>query len=319
MAERVLIEDEEVLLVLENYALGVQGATVATTSPGPGNLTVDNLLSDALDTAYRTETFKNGTTLLPGWSDGDVVRIRFALNASRDVDTVVLGHHNIRCPYRVLFYNADPAVAPPIYTGAWTDPIVRASFEDFNYYDFSWTLGPSTAKLDSLKAAFELNSIYVTDERVLNATWMDLEFLVTNFDTLALQADYAQLSLVMLAKRFQPRVNVAYGWGLGVEDTSTVRRTEAGAKHGRQRARLKTFACDFGNLRPRPQVFDVLMAHMEDDGRGQLGRIFAWPEPRQRRYFYRQSFIGTAEEMGDVQLSYFDMFTSSGWMFMETK
>ncbi len=67
--------------------------------------------------------------------------------------------------------------------------------------------------------------------------------------------DYFQIGYPIVARSFQPQVNLVYGWGLGTDDRFEVVRTEAGADTGRHCSIGKKFGFTLNYLE-RAEAFD---------------------------------------------------------------
>jgi hypothetical protein len=113
---------------------------------------------------------------------------------------------------------------------------------------------------------------------------------------------------------------------MGVEDLSLTHRTEGGSLRGRHRAKLSTFAFTLahagllnpGGLDGRQQQFRTIFTDYMKE-RGSLARVFVWPEPTQRVFFYDQSFLGTSTELPSIVMTFTDLPDARGWVITQTE
>ena len=308
----------EMMLLLENFSLGQEGATVATDSQQPDSSNVvANLLDPSMDTAWES------ADLLPLGTD-QLLTVRYDLGSPRTINTVAPVGTNLRLPTKIKFYQNNPSLSPPIYDGPFTDPIMRAKFGDFSWLDLEWwTLGPDDDDLAFWGETSQLRSVFQSDVDYTGIRWVDIVMDANDAMTRPYQGDSVQIAGCFIAKSYQPSINMLLGWALGVDDTSTVHRTESGSARGRNREKLRefSFALDFlGKKGPhagRVEAFKTI--HTKFANRlGKLGYVFAWPEPKHPFFFYDTSMVCTAETLPRSVMVNYEWPGAIGWKLKET-
>lgn len=295
------------LLLFDNYALGIEGATVSTSYDGVGDFVVGNLLTPWLDEHYRTGSLAAAP---------QIVTLRFALNRPRAIDIVYLGRHNIRLgPVRVRFFKQDPVFTSPIYESAWIDPIIRAKMSDFTWPDMPWNLGPREEDLDDWQSRFRLDSLIMADQTYRAVRYVEIDIDGSGGDNFGV--DHFQIGYPIIARAFQPIINLVLGWGLNTDDRSEVVRTDAGADTGRQRSIGGKLAFSLKYLE-RDEAFARIFGQF-CKRKGRHGRVFVWVEPEQRRYFYDQRMIATATKLPRVSMDFLEWSGANGWELTETE
>lgn len=334
-----------ILLAFDNLALGTAGATVSTYGPASGgNLQSGNLLTAALDEAWRSGSISDwyalnvdgpGPRSADSTNDWRMIRLRFALARPSIVDTVILQRTNVRCRWRSKFYRGNPAngASPAVHDTDWLDPVVRSALSDWEWptstaatflpNSMPWTLGPTEQRLDELTDRFRLDQPHQLTTPLVGITHVDILFDVedgTNGGASELKAyqpaDYLQVSNVFIGRAFRPRINMTHDWEHAPEDLARIERTDAGAAHGRTRARLRAFAFNLDSLDDDEALETILDSWLMRHGT--LGRVWVWPVPGQRRFFYQTAFTGTLQRMGKVTAAKLDWLTSKGFVIVET-
>lgn len=309
VAEQSIVESHELLLVLDNYALATDGATVTATSTAtPGNLTAEKLLTSHLDEGWRS-----GSLAALVASGTEVVTLRVTLGGPRTVDWLGLHRSNVVVPFRVRLFRTATA-ASPLYESAWTEPIVRALPGDFETFSaMPWTLGPNVETILERAGDFRLDSfIQAPTTQAVRVVEIDFEVSAGANG----EADYLQFGMPTIACAFRPRVNMTLGWKVGIEDRSQTYRAESGTLLGRKKSRGRSFAFGLGFL-DRDEAFGrIFSAWMQKHGK--LGRVFVWPEPAQRLYFHDVAMVATATSLPAVAMSRLEWPSAEGWMLEET-
>jgi hypothetical protein len=310
VAEQSLVESHELLLVLDNYALATDGATVeATSTAEPGNLTAPKLL-----TAHLDEGWRSGSLAALAAAGETVVTLRWLLGGPRIVDWLGLHRSNVRVPFRVRLFRTATA-ASPLYESPWTNPVVRALPGDFPTFSaMPWTLGPEAAALDRAAAAFRLDS-FVQAPLTQSVRVVEVDFDVASGANGGV--DYLQFGMPTIARSFRPRVNMTLGWKVGLEDRSDTYRAESGALLGRQKSRGRSFAFSLDYL-DRDEAFGRIFSDWMEK-HGKLGRLFAWPEPEQRLWFHTAAMVATATTLPAVAMSKLEWPAATGWVLEGTE
>lgn len=324
MAEQLQLVEENALFLLKNLAEGVEGATVTTTSQSPvGSMFASNLLSPALDSPWRSDSIADNLAIP---SPLEFFRLRFKLGEPSTVNAVLFSGSNIRLPIRALFYRQDPTGNPSDFDSDWVNPIVLGMIRDFTWTEMPWTLGPRSSKLEFWQETFALNSLIVSDRDYYGIQWIDVLIRVLPEDLHLQPSDFVQTSLLTIGRSLQPAINILEGWSMGVDDLSLTHRTEGASLRGRHRPKLSTFAFTLahagllnpGGLEGRQQQFrKIFTDHMKE--RGKLGRVFVWPEPTQRVFFYDQAFLGTSTELPSIVMTFTDLPDARGWVITQTE
>lgn len=310
--EQSLIDDYEAIFVLDDWSLGTNGCTVSASSEqATGSLGVENLLSPALDTAWRSG----------GWQvarpTSSIISVIFALGQPRVVDWVSLHRHNVRVPWRVSYHRGSPGSSPAVYQSGWHDPIVRASLSDFTYRDLRYTLGPETDDLELWESQFRLDSFIRAPTPFYGIRYVRIEFDIAEATDFLQSTDYLHVGKALIARSFQPRINVLLDWEMGYEDRSEVHRVESGALLGRRRQGGRTLALVLGYLDHDEAFERLLTGYIRKHGK--LGRVFVWVEPTQRRYFYDQAMTATATTLPKIAMANLNWPAAKGWQLEETE
>lgn len=310
LAQPLFAVNCEAVLVLDNWALGTNGASVAANSAAQtGSLHAANLLSPALDCAYRSDS------LVEPKKSGEPVAVIFDLGRGRAVNWVSIHHHNSRMPWRVSLYRRSGPNGAPVWVSDWHDPVVRAELTDFTYRDLRYTLGPDPFDLERWAAQMQLDSFIKTPDTFYAIRHIKIEFDATR--QLYQPTDYVQVGHVAVARSFQPRINVLLDWEISYNDRSELHRVESGALMGRKRSGSRVLAFTLGYV-DRDEAFErVLTGFMRKHG--QLGRVFVWVEPEHRRYFYDQAMTATATSLPKVAMANLDWPAAKGWQLEETE
>lgn len=311
------VESHEILLLLENFGLASEGASVTSTSSvETGTLRVANLALPDLDRHWRSKPIAERS------AKGSNVTIRVDLGRSRRVNFVSLHRHNIRLPFRVRFFKSalgGGVSGSPVYQSPWTQPIVRARPEDWaTFSEMPWTLGPRLEDLDDWAANKRLDSFVLSDEIYSNVRAYEIEINTANayLDSNG-GASYLQMGLPMIGLAFRPRINMLLNWEMGVVDRSESVRVESGALLGRRGSIGRRLGFVLGYV-DRDEAFSTLMTRWMRR-HGKLGRAFVWAEPSQRRYFYDQAMVATAASLPKVAMAHLEYPAASGFVFEETE
>jgi hypothetical protein len=292
MADQPTLESYEALLVLENWALGALGTTCAASSTADTSgdpltsLTADNLLNEDLSAPWRSGAISSGSTVSVTWTFDRV----------RPVDWVSIHRSNVRLPWKVELKDA---LGASLVVSPWTEPIVLASLSDFPWESLLWTLGPDADWLEAATDEFRLDSFITFPVDA----YPNVKSVVATFDisthTNAGRA-FLQFALPMIGRRYRPSINMPTGWAMPPVLRSEVVRTETGAKLGRYRRMQRSTNFNLPLLGPespdagRIEVFRKILTRFLMT-RGDLARVFYWPEPRQRWLFYDTAFVGCIE------------------------
>jgi hypothetical protein len=314
-AEQPSIESFEALLILENWALASTGATcsassTADTSGDPlTEMTADSLLNEDLSQAWRSGVISSGSTVSVTWT----------FDRPRPVDWVSLHRSNIRVPWKVELKSM---LGASLVVSPWTEPVIRASLSDFPWESMLWTLGPDDDWLETATDEFRLDSFITFPV----GAYPNVGSVVATFDisghTNAGRA-FLQFALPMIATRFRPSINMPTGWAMPPVSRSEVVRTETGAKLGRYRPMQRTATFDLPLLGPdspdqgRIEVFRKLLTRFLMT-RGDLARVFFWPEPKQRHLFYDTAFVGCIEAPPRPQMTQLEWAGITGFNLQET-
>ena len=307
------IPSHEILLCFDNLALATNGATAAASSEADGsNLSAAAGLSESLDTAWRSEDLGY---FQAGSSDPSIY-YTIALAEPAAVNWLGLHKHNVRVPFRVSFYTADPdSKAAAVYVSEWIDPIVRASLSDYGWFDLDWNLAPSDKRLNDLAARFALESFIHSD-----ATYYGIRFVRVEFNNNAATnagETFLQVGLFYVCEVYRPSINITLGWALAGVPYSTTVRTPSGSKRGRFRkpGRRLSFALEYIQ---RSEAFDRLFGEWILEG-AELRRAFVWAEPHQRRYFYTSAILGTLESVPEFAMAQLESPAARGFVVQETE
>lgn len=306
-----IVPGHELLLAFDNLALATRGSTATASSFTTGaNISVSEGLSENLDTAWRSGTLAT-RPIVPATT----VSYTIALGEPGAVNWVSLHKHNVRVPFRVEFYSAHPDSSKPIYISEWTDPIVRASLEDYGWYDLDWTLAPKDRILDDLAAEYRLQSFLHADETYYGVRFVRVVF--DNSDMVNGSASFLQVGLFYVTEVYRPSINITLGWALAGVPYSTTTRTPSGSKRGRFRKPGLRLACTLDYVQ-RSEAFDRLLGEWILQG-AELRRAFAWAEPHQRRYFYSTAILGTAESLPEFAMPLLETPAVKGFVIQETE
>lgn len=309
--EQSIVEGAELLLVFENYGLSTDGASVTATSTAtPGNLTAEKLLTDHLDEGWRS-----GSLAALVAAGTDTVTLRWTLGGPKIIDWLSLHRSNVQVPFRARLFRTSTS-ASPLFESEWTDPIVRAQPADFETFSgMPWMLGPGTRTVERLAAAFRLDSVLAAPATT-SVRVVEVDFDVSAGANGA--ADFLQVGMPFIARSFRPRINMALGWKMGGEDRSELYRAEGGQALGRVKSSGRSFAFSLTHL-DRDEAFGRIFGDFVRQPGAKLRRLFAWPEPAERLYFYDTAFVGTATALPAVVMSRLEWPGAEGWMIEETE
>jgi hypothetical protein len=317
--KQTTLESHEVLLLFRNFALASEGATATADWTASDDMGPDNLLTERLSAPWRSDSIAAWVASAPfDPSTVGIIRARIDLGRPRAINTVSIHRHNVLVPWQVYLYTSPPGFNPtPIAATEWLDPIVRASLEDFDWYDMPWALGPRQEDLDRWQTLFRLDSVALFDRTYYGVRYIDLRFDVSEGSNHGV--DYIQAALCFACRSFRPRINMPTGWNLPVIDRSTVRRTQGGAIRGRRRPIHAGFAFSLPFI-DRDEAFEKILTGWAKRA-GALGIAFAWPEPQQRlrRYFYDTRILGTLTSMPQVAMDHLEWPAATGFVIEETE
>ncbi|MBW8879626.1 MAG: hypothetical protein JF614_32235, partial [Acidobacteria bacterium] len=269
----------------------------------------ENLLNEDLSAPWRSGSIAAVSTVSVTWT----------FNRVRPVDWLSFHKSNIRLPFKVELKDA---LGGSLAVSAWTEPVVLASLSDFPWDSLLWTLGPDAEWLEDATAEFMLDS-FVTFPV---GAYPSVKSVVLTFDTSSHTNDgsnFLQFALPMIGRRYRPSINMALGWSLPLIPRSEVVRTESGAKLGRTRSMQRSAAFELPQLGPetpesgRIEVFRQVMTRFLV-GRGELARIFFWPEPSQRWLFYDTSMVCCIEQPPKPTMATLEWPGLAGFTLQET-
>jgi hypothetical protein len=301
----------EVLLTWENGLDGNLGTTIVASSSASTSADVrvspspQHLLTEDLGTFWRSGSLVSET----------MVTLTFTLGEVTPVDIVELHRHNIRVPWRVSVYSQNPATHSPLYTSDWVDPIVRAEMDDYTFDDFDWNLGPSPRQLTERTSLARLDSFILLDRLYSTVAWVIIEFDVS--EPPESQVDWLQVAYPFAGRKWQPTINMILGHTFEAVDRSEIVRTSGNSVQGRRKQNHRAFGFSIPYLAEyevlRRLISDLAMA------KGQLGRIFVWPKPQDRRLFYDSAFVGTIQTLPKAEQIYLEFVGAVGWRLEETE
>lgn len=309
------MDGHEALLMLENWLLGSAGATCSATSTADTtgdpltDLTAAQLLNEDLSAAWRSGPLSGGGTVKVTWN----------LGRPRPVDLLTIHRSNVRVPMQVVLKDSLSAV---LATSPWTEPVVVASLSDFPWTDLLWTLGPDAEWLEDATDGYLLDSfVSFPVDAYPNVRYIELSFDVSAGSNGG--RDHLQFALGMAGRRFRPSINMPTGWTMPPVLRGEVVRTETGAKLGRMRKPQRSATFDLPLLGPetpeagRVEVFRKVLTRFLI-ARGELARIFYWPEPAQRWLFYDTAFVGCIEQAPRPAMTELEWPGVTGFVLQET-
>lgn len=315
-----LIGGHQVLILSENRALVSEGAVSTSLDPigSPGNLGVEHVINPHLDLAWRSSSIAALVT-----AGETVLTLQIRFGAPRRIDTLMPAKSNVRTAIRGRFYastQGSPGGETPLFESPWTDPIVRARLEDFPTYTSmpSYSLGPSEEDLDFWQLTFALTSPIFADKPYDNVRMVEIDFDLTAINGND-GVDYFQVGFLPCWLSFRPKINYELGASHGVIDESeTTRIKETGALLGRERSRRRTFDFTLETLDRVEGLQRILTAIMRRQSK--LSRLFIWPEPLQRRFFYDTAILGTLTRLPKIVEARLDKpIAARSWRIEETE
>lgn len=323
IGEQSIPGGHELMLLYENRALTSQGATATATSTEAGNLTPDHVINEHLDLAWRSGSI---AALVAGGAS--LVTLKTPLGSPRRLDACSLHKSNVRVAWRFRFYKSTVGSAggeAPLFESPFLDPIVRARPGDFpTFSEMPWSLGPSVEELDLWQQTFVLDSIGFSDQLYDDVRLVERDFDLTGGSNNGV--DFLQVGFAPAWLAFRPRIDEGVkargigadlGFSWGIDDRSVTARTESGALLGRRRSSGRTFDFNLGAL-ARPEAFQRILTQLMRI-RGNLARVFVWPETLQRRYFYDQAFIGTVVALPRVVMARLELPAATSFRIEETE
>lgn len=303
----------EMLLTWDNGLLGERGTTVVASnsfassndvrvSPSP-----QHLLTDDLGTFWRSASVAANTD--------SVVSLLFTLGEVTPVDIVEIHRHNIRLPWRVSVYSQDPATHAALYTSPWTDPIVRAEMGDYTFDNFDFNLGPTPRQLSDATILSRLDSFILLDRLYSTVQYVKLEIDIT-VEHYA-QEDWLQIAYPFAGRKWQPPINMVLGHTFEAIDRSEIQRTSGNSVQGRRKPSQRAFTFSI----PYLEEYETLRKLISElaYSRGELGRVFCWRKPQDRRTFYDTAFVGTVVNLPKAEQVYLEFTGATGWRIEETE
>lgn len=307
------VTDYRLLLLLENYALSTEGATISASSvatSSAGSLSAAGAINPNLDTAWRSDA------LLRARPQGAaaVETVTIALGSPRAVDAVAIAATNNRLPWRVRFRKAAGSAA--VYESPWHAAIVRGTMGEWTWPDMPWQLGPDERDLERWGAEFDLRAIILADQVYYGVSVVEIDFDSSSQQHRDLMPDYLQVGLVWASRSFRPRTNILPDWEVSVDDLSVTHRGDGGGLGGREGPRLTSFAFTIEHA-DRDEAYRVIHPFLVRHGK--LGRVFAWMEPHRRADFRALSGVGTLETLPAIYAANLDWPAARSWVFKETR
>lgn len=306
MAETQLtVAETPVLLVLENFALAEAGATIAASHYASEALGPENLLSPYFDRMLVTSSIASAI----GKGETEMT-VTIAFDGPHRVNWLSLHRSNCQVPFRVELFKGDPASTPAAYQSDWLSPIVRAGIGDFTWPDFAWYLGPTPAQVTRWAEDARLDHPVPLPETVAAVRYVRYTFDVSSGSNGG--ADEIELGFSFAAESFQPVIGALLGWDVSPVSRSTVRRTTGGALLGRRRVAGRRFGFVLEYLEMH-ELWEKALSDLVLE-QGELARVFAWPRPTDRRYFYRQAVLGTVTDLPSAVMARLDWPAARGWV-----
>lgn len=280
------VPEYQALFCWENWALSRLGGSIhsVTSTAIPAGSFADmsaaNLLTESLDSVWRSGSI--------GQIASGEISIVVKLDAPHTVDFVGFYRGNLRVPWAVELYRADPNLSAPVYASGWLNPVVLASLSDFGWTDLVWSLGPGLRRLNVLQNLQRLEAFHLAAVAYPGVRYVKLRFDVSR----GINGDgysYLQGAMVQVGRAFRPIVNFALDWSMAAVPRSLLRRTVGNSLVGRrQEPGVKlTFAL---NWLHDPEAWDRVFRDWQLD-LGEMALAFIWPEPANRRYYYTQAGV----------------------------
>ena len=273
----------QIILVYQNRLLGRENTTVMADSEAvEGNMVVSNVLTE-----YRDDFYQTGSVFSRSLEPTPHIRMTFNLARPRDIEWLSYHWSNNRLPWRAELRRSGALKA----STPWTNPIVKADFDDFDYDEFPFETGPNDEKLGALAFDNRLSSFYHLPRAYYGIDQVDFIF---NCEGGANgQFDYIESALFMAARTFQPEFNVTTGIIQTPHSRSIVSRTAGGVADGVTRPTSNGLKFTLQDLTSEEgyQLFEDWIVQL-----GELARVFVYPYTGgpERRNFYSSSYIGTA-------------------------
>lgn len=308
VGEQTTTTGHELLVHFENILSDDAGAVAfATSTADPsgvvgGEYGASYLLTEDLDTAWRSGTLDD--------DDQETIEIDFTLEEAADVDWFSMHRHNVRVPFRVTLFDG----VTSLVQSAWIDPVVKVGEGD-TLGTFDVASGPTERRVEILASLFRLESVVDFGQTYSGVDRVNVTFDVTaqiNGDK-----DYLQAAHMRAGVAFRPSVNMSLGWGVGVVDRSTFRRTEGGSKRGRRKTTARNFTFTLGALERDEAFRQVLTGWLREQGAA--GLAFFWPEPEERQSFYDQALLGQLEALPKITMARLELPEGQGFSVEEAR
>ncbi len=289
-----------VVLVFDNRLIARAGASVSADSEAPeGGMVAANLLTEFSYDKWRSDSVA-ARSLEP--TPQIAVTWPLIFGGVTSIDWVSYHWSNILVPWRADLYHGDPAATGILLaTTDWVNPVVRSEWEDFDYDDFPWILGPSDKRLAKMAAERRLASFYAFAEAVHNVDHVVFRFDVaegTNGND-----DFIQVALMLAGRMFQPAINMNRGTEIAPIDLSISRRTAAGVDTGVDREVQSELAFDLEQLTASEAQTVLFTDWVREQPKSARVFVYQEPPPEDRLRFYDGgAFVGVREAFSGVSV-----------------
>ena len=282
------------VLVFDNRLIARAGASVSADSEAvEGDLAAGNLLTEYSDDPGRSDTIA-----------GPEIAVTYPLTLGGVTSIDWVSHHfsNILVPWRADLYHGDPAGGGELLaTSDWVNPVVKSEWEDFDFDDFPWILGPSDQRLARMAAERRLSSFYAFAETVFN-----VDHVLRRFDVQGGgngNDDFIQAALMFGGRMFQPSINMVNGTEIAPIDLSISRRNAAGADTGVDREIQSELALDLEQLTASEAQTVLFTDWVRTQPKSARIFVYQEPAPEDRLRFYDGgAFVGVREAFSGVSV-----------------
>lgn len=258
-----------------NYADAKYGTTLISGS-AVGLLPVTNLQNPKLYKVWRTATVSASQT----W-------VQANFTAKRTIGGVSLVRHNFsqNAKWRVRLGD-DATFLTFDYDSGWMDVWpMRLEFGSLDWGSFDWgDILPQESLEEIVLNAYHLPEVSYS-----------VFFLRIDIEDPDNEEGFLESGRLVAGPRYQPSINMQYGWSIGFEDDSTATKSRGGVLWGDEEERYRVARFQLVDL-TEAELFNNIFDHI-DRRKGILGDMVLIPQPSHLDQLHNQAFYGRLRKL----------------------